>query len=194
MVTTWLLYLALMSFGMLSRSALEFPSLRVSLPVGPVGRTAMWWSCGPALKIHLGIGCLAPNTPDPWRDTGGCQTSLLIEPRRPRQLTSINHLILLRCLRIMVPWVAQISASQNCSFLCFNHFNIQATFIQSIRRQRVLKTIYQFGQYKMKQKNWKMTENLSHGYSSESTQWELCNEHQYYRVCRKFSQISDSFY
>ena len=33
-----------------------------------------------------------------------------------------------------------------------------------------------FGQYKMMQKNWKMTETLV--YSSESTQWEQSNEYQ----------------
>ena len=40
----------------------------------------------------------------------------------------------------------------------------------------------QFGQYKMMQNPWKMTETLAHGYSSESTQQELSNEYQYDRV------------
>ena len=41
-----------------------------------------------------------------------------------------------------------------------------------------------FGQYQMMQKNKqkKMTETLAHGYSSESTQWELFNEYQHNRV------------
>ena len=40
----------------------------------------------------------------------------------------------------------------------------------------------EFGQYKMVQKNWKMTETLAYGYSSESTQQELSNEYQHDKV------------
>ena len=40
----------------------------------------------------------------------------------------------------------------------------------------------QFGQYKILQKPLKMTETLAHGYSYESTQQELSNEHQHDRV------------
>ena len=40
----------------------------------------------------------------------------------------------------------------------------------------------QFDQYKMMQKNWKMTETLAHGYSSESAQRKLSNEYQHGRV------------
>ena len=39
-----------------------------------------------------------------------------------------------------------------------------------------------FGQYKIMQKTWKMTETLAYEYSSESTQWELSNEYQHDRV------------
>ena len=38
-----------------------------------------------------------------------------------------------------------------------------------------------FAQYKMMQTTFKMTETLAHGYSSESTQWELSNEYQHDR-------------
>ena len=40
----------------------------------------------------------------------------------------------------------------------------------------------QFGQYKMMQKTWKMTETLGHEYSSVSTEGELSNEYQHDRV------------
>ena len=36
-----------------------------------------------------------------------------------------------------------------------------------------------FGQFKIIQKNWKMSETLSFGNSSESTQRELSNEYQH---------------
>ena len=39
-----------------------------------------------------------------------------------------------------------------------------------------------FGQYKMMQKSWKMTETLANGYSSEITQQDLSNEYQHDRV------------
>ena len=39
-----------------------------------------------------------------------------------------------------------------------------------------------FGQYKMMQKSWQMTETLANGYSSESTRRELSNEYQHDRV------------
>ena len=39
----------------------------------------------------------------------------------------------------------------------------------------------------MMQKNFKMTETLAHGYSSESTQRELPDEYQYYRVYMVFN-------
>ena len=39
-----------------------------------------------------------------------------------------------------------------------------------------------FGQYKMLQKTWKITETLANGYSSESTRQKLSNEYQYDRV------------
>ena len=39
-----------------------------------------------------------------------------------------------------------------------------------------------FGQYKIMQKTWKMTENLSYGYSFESIQQELSNEYQHDRL------------
>ena len=39
-----------------------------------------------------------------------------------------------------------------------------------------------FGQYKMMQKFWEMTETLANGYSSESTQQEQSNEYQYVMV------------
>ena len=39
-----------------------------------------------------------------------------------------------------------------------------------------------FGQYKMMQKTWKMTETLANGYPFESTQWELSNEYQHDKV------------
>ena len=39
-----------------------------------------------------------------------------------------------------------------------------------------------FGQYKIMQKNWKITETLSYGYSSERTQRNLSNEYQHDRV------------
>ena len=39
-----------------------------------------------------------------------------------------------------------------------------------------------FGRYKIMQKTWKMTETLAHGYSSESTQWELSDEYQHEKV------------
>ena len=34
----------------------------------------------------------------------------------------------------------------------------------------------------MMQKNFKMTETVAYGYSTESTQWELSNDYQYYRM------------
>ena len=40
----------------------------------------------------------------------------------------------------------------------------------------------QSGQYKMTQKNFKMTETLAHGYLFESAQRELSNEYQHDRV------------
>ena len=36
-----------------------------------------------------------------------------------------------------------------------------------------------FANTKQMQKNWKMTEILAYGYSSESTQWEISNEYQH---------------
>ena len=39
-----------------------------------------------------------------------------------------------------------------------------------------------FGQYKMMQKNFKMTETLANGYSYESAQRELSNQYQHDRV------------
>ena len=39
-----------------------------------------------------------------------------------------------------------------------------------------------FGQYKMRQETWKMTETLAYGDSADSTQWELSNEYQHDRV------------
>ena len=39
-----------------------------------------------------------------------------------------------------------------------------------------------YWQYKIMQKTLKMTETLTHGYSSESSQWELSNEYQHDRV------------
>ena len=39
-----------------------------------------------------------------------------------------------------------------------------------------------FCQYKMMQKNEKVTKTLAHGYSSESTPRELSNEYQHDRV------------
>ena len=39
-----------------------------------------------------------------------------------------------------------------------------------------------FGQYKMMQKPWKMTETLAYAYKSESTKRELFNEYQHTRV------------
>ena len=47
----------------------------------------------------------------------------------------------------------------------------------------------QFGQYKMMQKNWEMTKILSHGYSSDSTQWEFSNEYQHDRVYIVFKNL-----
>ena len=38
-------------------------------------------------------------------------------------------------------------------------------------------------------KNRKMNENLAHGYSSESTQWELSNEYQHDRVWMFFEKV-----
>ena len=37
---------------------------------------------------------------------------------------------------------------------------------------------------------WKMTETLAHGYSSESTQWELSNEYKHDRVKMVFKDLS----
>ena len=39
----------------------------------------------------------------------------------------------------------------------------------------------EFGQYKMRQRNWKITETLANGYSSGSTQRDLSNEYQHDR-------------
>ena len=39
-----------------------------------------------------------------------------------------------------------------------------------------------FGQYKMMQKSWKITETLAYRYSSESAQRGLSNEYQHDRV------------
>ena len=39
-----------------------------------------------------------------------------------------------------------------------------------------------FGQYKMMQRTWKMTETLAYGYSSESAQLELSDEYQHVTV------------
>ena len=39
-----------------------------------------------------------------------------------------------------------------------------------------------FGQYKVMQKTWKITETLANGYSYESIQQELSNEYQHDRV------------
>ena len=39
-----------------------------------------------------------------------------------------------------------------------------------------------FDPYEMMQKSWKMTETLTNGYSSESTQRELSNEYQHDKV------------
>ena len=38
-------------------------------------------------------------------------------------------------------------------------------------------------------KTWKMTETLAHGYSSDSTQWELLNEYQHDRVTMIFKNL-----
>ena len=38
------------------------------------------------------------------------------------------------------------------------------------------------GQHKIMQKSWEIIENLTHGNSSESTQWELSHEYQHNRV------------
>ena len=46
----------------------------------------------------------------------------------------------------------------------------------------------QFGQCKMMQENWKMTETLANGYSSESTQRELSNEYRHDRVLMVFQK------
>ena len=43
--------------------------------------------------------------------------------------------------------------------------------------------------YKMMQKNWKLSETLAHGYSSESSQWELSNEYQHDRAWMVFKNI-----
>ena len=40
-----------------------------------------------------------------------------------------------------------------------------------------------------REKTRKVTETLAHGYSSESTQWELSNEYQYYRVKTGFKDF-----
>ena len=48
---------------------------------------------------------------------------------------------------------------------------------------------FKFGQYKMMQKTWKMTETLANGYSSESTRRELSNEYQHDRVLMIFTNI-----
>ena len=42
---------------------------------------------------------------------------------------------------------------------------------------------------KMMQKSWKMTETLANGYSSESTQQELSNEYQQYKVQMVFKDF-----
>ena len=39
------------------------------------------------------------------------------------------------------------------------------------------------------QKNWKMTETMANGYSSESTQREFSNEYQHDRVYMVFNNI-----
>ena len=39
-----------------------------------------------------------------------------------------------------------------------------------------------FDQYKMVQKNWEMIKTQAHGYSSESTRWELSNKYQHDRI------------
>ena len=41
----------------------------------------------------------------------------------------------------------------------------------------------------MMQKNWKMTETMANGYSSESTQRELSNEYQHDRVYMLFNNL-----
>ena len=46
-----------------------------------------------------------------------------------------------------------------------------------------------FGQYEMMQNPWKMTETLTHGYSSESTQLELSNIYQHDRVSMVFRNL-----
>ena len=38
-------------------------------------------------------------------------------------------------------------------------------------------------------KSWKMTETLAHGYSSESTQWELSNEYPHDRVQMTYKNL-----
>ena len=47
----------------------------------------------------------------------------------------------------------------------------------------------QFVQYKMVQKPWNMTETLTYGYSSESTQRELSNEYQQDSVSMFFKNL-----
>ena len=46
-----------------------------------------------------------------------------------------------------------------------------------------------FGQYKMMHNSLKVTETLTHGYSSESTQQELSNEYLHDRVSMVFKDI-----
>ena len=47
----------------------------------------------------------------------------------------------------------------------------------------------QFCHYDVMQKILKMTKTLAHGYSFESTQWELSNEYQYDRVKMLFNRL-----
>ena len=47
-----------------------------------------------------------------------------------------------------------------------------------------------WGQSKSMQKPWEMTEILSHGYSSESTRWELSNGYQNDRVYMIFKNLA----
>ena len=42
----------------------------------------------------------------------------------------------------------------------------------------------------MTQNSWKMTETMAHGYSSESTQYELSNENQHDRVKMVYKNLS----
>ena len=46
-----------------------------------------------------------------------------------------------------------------------------------------------FANTKNKQKTSKTTETLANGYSSESTQWELSNEYQHFRVQMVFKNL-----